>query len=272
MADGCRGRFRWRCYRCFAFRAGLSVRTFLPRARNRRSIGRIGLASATLNVVSPTYTPIMSSTMNPDDLRANYIRAMTQPLGEVFHHLMQEMARLHLKWNELLTLFGQEKGRVDMLNRAAPGFFHLVQDSWWDDLLLGVSRITDGRTDVLTVMRLPKLVAVAIRAVVTSHTDTVVAATGFARDHRNRMIAHRNIDLVLGRPCTPLTPHGKTQMDGAFKALDDLLYLIDNHYTGTGPTAYEHLDMLGGAASILDIVKRGMEHRDAQFESYRAEL
>jgi hypothetical protein len=60
----------------------------------------------------------MSSTMNHDELRAHYISAMAQPLGEVFHHLMQEMARLHLKWNELLTLFGQREARVAMLNRA----------------------------------------------------------------------------------------------------------------------------------------------------------
>jgi hypothetical protein len=203
--------------------------------------------------------------MNHDELRANYVSAMTRPLGEVFHHLMQEMARLHLKWNELLTLFGQTQDRVDMLNRAAPGFFHLVQDSWWDDLLLGLSRITDNRTDVVTVNRLPKLVKVAIRADVIARLDAVIAATTFARDHRNRMIAHWNIDLVLGNPCTALTPHGKTDLDTALRTIDDLLYFIDNHYTGTDPTAYEHLDMLGGAASVLDIVERGLRHRDEQF-------
>jgi hypothetical protein len=214
----------------------------------------------------------MASAMNHDELRAHYIKAMTQPLGEVFHHLMQEMARLHLKWNELLTLFGQEQDRVTMLNRAAPGFFHLVQDSWWNDLLLGISRITDDRKDVLTVMRLRKLVPVRIRAAVAARIDGVVATTEFARDHRNRMIAHRNIDLALGKPCTPLTPHGKAHVDSALKAIDDLLYFIDHHYTGTGPVAYEHLDMLGGADSMLDIVERGLKHGDAEFARHRAEL
>jgi hypothetical protein len=32
--------------------------------------------------------------------------------------------------------------------------------------------------------------------------------------------------------------------------------------------AYEHLDVQGGAESILDIVERGLKHRDAQFERY----
>jgi hypothetical protein len=206
--------------------------------------------------------------MNHDELRAHYISAMAQPLGEVFHHLMQEMARLHLTWNELLRLFGQNEDRVAMLNRAAPGFFHLVQDSWWNDLLLGICRITDERTDVLTVIQLRKLVKVAIRDDVATRIDAAIAAAGFARDHRNRMIAHRNIDIALGRPCTPLTPHGKTHIDAALKAIDDLLYFIDNHYTNTGPVAYEHLDAQGGAESILDIVERGLKRRDAQFERY----
>ena len=82
------------------------------------------------------------------------------------------------------------------------------------------------------------------------------------------MIAHRNIDLALGRPCTPLTPHGKAHMDAALNAIDALLYFIDSHYTGTGPTAYEHLNLHGGADSILDIVERGLNHRDARFERH----
>ena len=60
---------------------------------------------------------------------------------------MQEAAFLHLKWNEYVVLFGTGPERVDLLNRAAPGFFHLVQDSWWDDLLLHISRMTDDRND-----------------------------------------------------------------------------------------------------------------------------
>jgi hypothetical protein len=122
---------------------------------------------------------------------------------------------------------------------------------------------------VVTVIRLPKLVKVAIRADVTARIDSVIAATKFARDHRNGMIAHWNIDLALGKPCTALTPHGKTNLDTALRTIDDLLYFIDNHYTGIGRTVYEHLDMLGGAHSVIDIVERGLKHRDEQFDRRR---
>jgi hypothetical protein len=123
-------------------------------------------------------------------LKQRYRDVMGNELGEVFHNLMQEAAFLHLKWNEYLALFGTGPERVDLLNKAAPGFFHLVQDSWWDDLLLHVSRMTDDRNDVLTVKRLPRLVQVAIRDEVHARLGVFDKAAKFARDLRNLHIAH----------------------------------------------------------------------------------
>ena len=65
------------------------------------------------------------------ELKQRYCDAMGAELGEVFHHLMQETAFLHLKWNEYERLFGASAEQIALLNRAAPGFFWLVQDSWW---------------------------------------------------------------------------------------------------------------------------------------------
>jgi hypothetical protein len=61
-------------------------------------------------------------------------------------------------------------------------------------------------------------------------------------------------------------PSKAPRRQAALAAIDDLLCFIDNHYTGTGPTAYEHLDFLGGAAGVIDIVERGLKHRDSQVE------
>ena len=73
------------------------------------------------------------------ELKQRYCAAMGAPLGEVFHHLMQETAFLHLKWNEYEHLFGVSAEQIDLLNRAASGFFWLVQDSLWDGLLLHIT-------------------------------------------------------------------------------------------------------------------------------------
>ena len=48
----------------------------------------------------------------------------------------------------------------------------------------------------------------------------------------------------------------------AIIVLDELLQLLDNHFTKSGPMAWEHLDMLGGASSLHDIIRRGLRDRD----------
>jgi hypothetical protein len=153
-----------------------------------------------------------------------------------------------------------------MLNRAAPGFFWMVQVNWWNDILLHICRMTDERTGVLSVLRLANLVKVGLRDEVKARLTRVEAATKSARDTRDRYIAHRNIDVMLDRAARPLADTDREAIFAAIQAIDDLLHFVDNHFTQAGPIMYGHLDIRGGAKSILDIVERGLRDRDRQFE------
>ena len=70
--------------------------------------------------------PAISSTKTPAQIKANYVALMGPQAGEAFAELMQDAARLHLKWNEFLALFAVGPAQIDTLNKAAPGFFYLV--------------------------------------------------------------------------------------------------------------------------------------------------
>ena len=61
--------------------------------------------------------------------KERYSEKMGFDLGQVFHHLMQEVAFLHLKWNEYRNLFDVSPEQMALLNRAAPGFFWLIEDA-----------------------------------------------------------------------------------------------------------------------------------------------
>jgi hypothetical protein len=191
---------------------------------------------------------------------------MGNNLGEVFHQLMQEAARLHLKWNEFVALFADEHV-VNQLNRAAPGFFGMIEETWSDDLILHICRMTDQRNDVLTVWLIPKRVKVALKDDVNSLILRLDAAAAFARDWRDRRIAHRNLALVLDRSAEPLSPADKQAFTGAIQAIDDLLHFVDHHFTRAERVMYDHLDMLGGAQSIRGIVDRGLRDRDREFHT-----
>lgn len=51
----------------------------------------------------------VSEQREPDDLLDLYTRAMGKPLGPFFHQLWQDVAALHLKWNEYLPCSGRIK-------------------------------------------------------------------------------------------------------------------------------------------------------------------
>ena len=99
----------------------------------------------------------MASTNTPGQIKANYVRLMGPQAGEAFAELMQDAARLHLKWNEFLALFAVSPAQIDTLNKAAPGFFYLVSEAWWDGLILHIFRITDRNRKVPSLVTLKQL-------------------------------------------------------------------------------------------------------------------
>ena len=104
----------------------------------------------------------MASTKTPAQIKADYVGLMGPQAGEAFAELMQDAARLHLKWNEFLALFAVSPAQIDTLNKTAPGFFYLVSEAWWDELILHIFRMTDSNKKVLSLVTLSKLLPAAI--------------------------------------------------------------------------------------------------------------
>ena len=151
-----------------------------------------------------------------EETRAEYLAAMGLDLGPVFHALWNECAWLHLKWREYRELFGGSSERVDLLNSAAGLSFRIIQDSLWEDILLHLCRLTDppsiGKKENLTVLRLPGMVDAAIRAEVEGAVESLEQRTAFARDWRNRHIAHSDLMLALDESLTPLAPASRAKV------------------------------------------------------------
>jgi len=210
----------------------------------------------------------MAISRTPDEMLQDYTAAMGPKLGPAFHRLYNDNAWLHMKWNEFLKLFVKSPAQMRDLNTAAPGFFHQVQEFWWDDMLLHIFRMTDKRTDVLSVYTLLKEAPAPLKPIIESHIAVVKRATEFATHARHNSIAHRNLNVALG--VTPLTIGSRNDIRAALKAIDDLLHVIEHHFLKTNPTNYDFLDNIGGVDSLLEIVERGLKSRDAQFGYFRS--
>ena len=104
----------------------------------------------------------MTVTRSSDEVRADFIAKMGQDLGEVFAVLSYELTMLSWQFQELSELYGGEQ-RAELMNAAAPFFFWLLQRTWWDESLLGITRLVApkqsmGRTN-LTIQQFPELIA-----------------------------------------------------------------------------------------------------------------
>jgi hypothetical protein len=209
----------------------------------------------------------MATTETPAQIKANYVRLMGPQAGEAFAELMQDAARLHLKWNEFLALFAVSPAQIETMNRAAPGFFYLVSEAWWDGIILYIFRLTDHNKKVLSLVTLKKLLPPAIQGGYDQELKLALAASRFAHDLRHADIGHRNREVALR--VKPVPRSSRDQVRKAIAAVDHALHFVDHHYTGNEPTIYDHLEIRGGSGAILWMVRRGLAARDDDFKNHR---
>src|SRR5690606_8838309 len=104
--------------------------------------------------------------------------------------------------------------------------------------------------DTLTICRLPLLIQdCELRQRVEGLTQIARDKTKFARDWRNRHIAHRDLKLALEEPAEPLEPASRKSVNQALEAIAEVLNAIAesklNHEVG-----YEHTEAFRGALSL----------------------
>jgi hypothetical protein len=196
------------------------------------------------------------------------IEAMGVDLGEPYDALWQQLAALHRKWEEYVVLFGSKPERIELLNKSAPAFFRIVQDSLFEDVLLHAARLTDspktrGKPN-LTIRRLPAAIAdLIVRETAAIAVDEAVCATDFCKDWRNRHIAHRDLDLAYGTGAGPLLPASREKVELVLKALSDTLNIVAKHYLDT-TTFFDLGGSFRGAESLLRILEDDVKARESR--------
>jgi hypothetical protein len=215
---------------------------------------------------------MMSSCRTAEETKQYYVKAMGAPLGELFHALWQEVVALHFKWAEYVELFGTNSSRIELLNKAAPQFFRIVQDSLLEDVILHIARLTDPPESVhkanLTILRLPSLVDDANTAKsISCLIDAAVQASEFCRDWRNRRIAHRDLKLAI-KADIPLKPASRKKVREALSSIAEVLNVVTQHYTRS-TTAFDIGGDSGGAVSLLYVIEDGLKTQAERRERIR---
>ena len=213
-------------------------------------------------------------------VKERHIEIMGPELGSIYNALWNEVAWLFTNWQEYVELFGTKPSRIELLNRAASGFFSMLQDRLWDDTLLHIARLTDlprtGRKENLTVCRLPEhITAEEPKKAVQAKIDVVLPKIEFARDWRNRRIAHSDLELKVAIGAEPLEPASRAMVWEAVRGIADVLNAVSYHYENS-TTAFEGVGRTGGAVELLHVLDDGLrfaEERSARRRTgeYRAD-
>jgi hypothetical protein len=215
----------------------------------------------------------MSEARTAEEARSDCVGAMGEQLGSVYHALWQEVAWLHMRWDQYVALYGTKSSRVGLLNEAAPAFFRIVQDTLWEDTILHVARLTDpvksaGKPN-LTIQGLQSLVSDdKLRQEIKDATGLAVSASQFCRDWRNRHLAHRDLDLALKHAAQPLAEATREKVRSALKAIVDVLNVVSAYYQDS-TSAFGHGSQIGGAFDLLLAVRDGLrwqKEKEARFE------
>jgi hypothetical protein len=199
----------------------------------------------------------MSGNYSPEEVEQQYVASMGKNLGQVYNRLQSECTLLNSTWQQFVELFATNEKRVEVLHWSAPYFFGVVHEVFLESTLLRICRICDraatGNKPNLSLARLPSLVDDAIRPKVEASILRIDAATGFARDWRNRHIAHLDFALTFDEGAVQLAPVTRKKVDDAIQEIGMLLNLIEEHYRQS-TVAFHRLIAPGQADDLLQVL------------------
>jgi hypothetical protein len=198
--------------------------------------------------------------------KEKYIAKMGDTLGPQYHELRQEVIYLCRKWMEYVTLFGTKPSRIQLMNATAPVFFRTVQDVFWDDMLLHIARLTDpsetGKFSNLTLQNLPGLISdEKLKAKVEPVLKSALDQSGFCRDWRNKLVAHRDLDTAINGTAHQISGGSREQVNELLKTIESILNTIELHFLDA-QTHYRFDGLSGGAKDLLYFVDDGKKRHD----------
>ena len=200
------------------------------------------------------------TTRSTDEVLADYIAAMGPELGTNFFALHKKLVELHVLWQQYRQLFGSEPETVHLLNRTSGLFFKIVQDELWDSVLLGISRMTDppktaGKKN-LTLQTLPDLISdFTLRDELEALCEKAKTEAFFAREHRNKRIAHQDHSYLSDSAANPLSGISRERVEVMLAALREVMNRLNLHFCDSTTMYQEFVDESGARVLVHKLKK-----------------
>ena len=172
-----------------------------------------------------------------EDIKRKYQDQLGETFGAIFYGLEKHWVSGVLRLKEFRVLFSDAE-RVELLNAMTGGaFLWDVQQIFWDDLILRVTRLTDPvgfpTKENLTIRKLPRFCDdPALRSEVKQRVKAAIQATKSAREYRNRRIGHNDLTLELDAHSKPLVRASLHEVQVSLDSVHGILNVITRRLLG----------------------------------------
>ncbi len=205
----------------------------------------------------------MPRSMNSSEVKQEHLSKLGPILGTHYNALYNEVAWLHVRWKQYKDLFGTSPSRIAILNQAAGLFFRFVQDGLWEDTLLHLTRLTDPPKSMgkenLTLQALPPLIKdTEFHEEIIGLVKAAVNATEFARDWRNRTLAHTDLKLAIQLGAEPLAPASRKSVADAINAVSRVIQRL-SEYHFKSDLLFDVITPADDAVSLLYVIRDGLK-------------
>lgn len=212
----------------------------------------------------------MGNDQTSEEILREHLEKLGYEFGKLFNKIRNEVIFLHFKWSEFEELYSK-KDRVTLMNDISPTFYFYLQNLLLDDVILGITRLTEPKSDRqknvrLTLWAFTQFTNPPLKGEIGKLLKRIKEESAFCYDSRNRRIAHFDKDLALSELAEPLEIVSRNKINLVLDSIGELLNLIERSYMGS--TTYYRSGSQSGYKLLL-AAKDGLRFEELKLKFYK---
>lgn len=188
--------------------------------------------------------------------------------GLAFHHTCQALWRVSSSWDRYQALFSTQE-RVELLNRSGGNFWCAIQDMMFEDVLLGLCRLTDpakmGQNENLSINTLVELDTSKHKSRLRQRAKLATKKANFARTWRDKRIAHNDFEQIT-ELANKLAPATGVKITNTIISIHDVLRWINARHFGGDMGLLDMGDR--DAIEVMAVIADGLRYDELRETDY----
>lgn len=194
---------------------------------------------------------------------------MTKETKEIFDELKNELAWLHAKWNIYKQLFQKSPERIHLLNECASGFFYVIQDVLFHEIIVGICKLMDPANSnkyknlSLNQLQLKLRESESLDLMITLKNilDDLNSRLDSLSIWRNKKLAHLDLTTNLEKKIKSLPSIKIQQIEAILLLLTEYMINIERTCFDS-ETAYHKFMLQGDTEALVIWLKNGQRYEE----------